>query len=99
MTAATLADHIDALERAYEYMIAYAGQELLGDEGSGSEIRAHLKHAEAALAALAALPLAGLGAPDAAATRPAYEAFLAVLRDDASKSREAVNLALAQPTI
>jgi hypothetical protein len=95
-----LADRIETIEQAYEYMLDYAGQDRASDsDGGPTEIRAHLRRAEEAMAAIAQLPLAGLGAPDAAATRPTYEAFLAVLREDAGKSREAIGLALAQPVI
>ncbi len=36
MTTATLADHIDTVGRAYEYMKHYANHDFPGDEGSAS---------------------------------------------------------------
>jgi hypothetical protein len=95
----TLAERIDALERAYEYMIEYAKLERAGDSGPTSEIRSQLRRAEEALKALAVLPLSALGAPESPATQPAYEAFLAVVHEDAAKAREAVSLALSQPAV
>jgi hypothetical protein len=99
-TPAALAERIDAIERAYEYMLGYAGQDRASDrDGQPCEIRDHLKRADEAFAALAQATLAGLGLPDKPGSRAAYEAFVEVVREDARKSREAVALALRQPDI
>ncbi len=51
-----LTDRIDAIEEAYEFMLAYAAQGRMGDEesGPGSSVRDFLERAETALEGLAA---------------------------------------------
>jgi hypothetical protein len=89
-----------AIEECYEFMLAYAGQGLAGDEGSQStgQVRDYLSRAVEALTGLA----------DAYATavkqenlQPAesYHAFLAVLDRDARDSLAAIQLVLAQATL
>ena len=96
-----LAGRIDALEAAYEYMLAYAAQGTSGTEGGAAdEIRRFLERAAEALdgigeacAAAAGGGAAGGGAADAVAR------FGAVLGDDAAKAHAAVVRVLAQDAI
>jgi hypothetical protein len=83
----TLADRIEAVEQAYEFMLAYAAQ---GREDEGGSIRQFIERAVAALDGLAG----AAGSEDAA-----LAAFCAVLDDDARKAGAALRLVLAQKAI
>ena len=93
-------ERIEAIEECYEFMLAYAAQGLITDEGSesGRQLRQFLRRAIEALSGLAA-------ACDAAAREASFEtgkqlqAFLAVLDRDASDSLAAMELVLAQRAI
>ena len=90
----------DAIEEAYEFMLAYAAQGLPHEHGStsGSQIREFLRKCEQALDALA--DAAGASVRDVAPEDPApYDAFVSVLDRDARNARAAVRLVLAQPSI
>lgn len=90
----------EAIEKCYEFMLAYAGQGLGGNEGSASsaQVRDYLEQAADAISGLAdayatvvkreSLTLAGR-----------YSAFLNVLERDARDSLAAIDLVLAQNTI
>jgi hypothetical protein len=82
-----LESHIEVVETAYEFMLAYAAQGREDDvDGPGRkarEVLAELDHA------LAEIP----GELDAS------EAFADVVRDDIEKSRKALALVLRQPRI
>ena len=84
----TLADRIEAIEQAYEFMLAYAAQ---GREDEGGSIRDFLERAAAALDGLAA-------AVQDAASGPAL-AFCEVLDEDARKACAALRLVLGQKAI
>jgi hypothetical protein len=95
-----LSRRCNTIEECYEFMLAYAGQGLPGEEGSakGSAIRDFLGRA--------AMALTGLGEAYANAVEKAeltppevYRAFQSVLARDAQDSLAAVNLVLAQPSI
>ena len=90
----TLAERIEAVEQAYEFMLAYAAQGR-EDDGGGS-VRQFLERAAAALEGLAA---AASPHPLDATTRQAFAAFLEVLDDDARKARAALQFVLAQKSI
>jgi hypothetical protein len=92
----TLAERIEAVEQAYEFMLAYAAQGR-EDEGGGS-VRQFLERAAAALEGLAAVAAASPHPPDAR-SRQAFAAFLEVLDDDARKAGAALQLVLAQKSI
>jgi hypothetical protein len=92
----TLAERIEAVEQAYEFMLAYAAQGR-EDDGGGS-VRQFLERAAAALEGLAAAAAARPHPPDAT-TRQAFAAFLEVLDDDARKARAALQFVLAQKSI
>jgi hypothetical protein len=89
-----------AIEECYEFMLAYAGQGLRGDEGSRSsgEVRDYLNRAVEALSGLAEAYAAAVKQQD---LQPAehYNAFLAVLDRDARDSLAAIRLVLAQTTL
>src|SRR6187431_3795511 len=91
---------LDAVESAYEFMLAYAAQGLPAENQArdGGKIRGEL-------AALAGA-LDGLGdafdsfvAAEAVAAREQHLAFHGVLADDAQRALAAVRLVLAQPAI
>jgi hypothetical protein len=90
----------DAIEKCYEFMLAYAGQGLGGDEGSASsgQVRDYLKHAASAISGVAEAYAAAVkrGNLDDAKS---YSAFLHVLERDAQDSLAAIQLVLAQTAI
>jgi hypothetical protein len=94
---ATLNARANAIEEAYEFMLAYAGQGLASDSGSakGSQVRDYLAKCEKALGDLsqyaASFPVS--------ADTDALAAFLRVIANDARNARAAVALVLAQPAI
>jgi hypothetical protein len=97
MTAATtgptsLADAIDAVEEAYEYMLAYAAQGRARDETGDDGIRDYLRRAEAGLAVVAAMAAPNGGGDDQAA-------FVDMVRQDAARARTAMRFVLAQRAI
>ena len=89
-----------AIEECYEFMLAYAGQGLAGDEGSQStgQVRDYLNRTVEALSGLAAAYAAAVKQEN---LQPAerYHAFLAVLNSDARDSLAAIQLVLAQITL
>ena len=89
----TLAERIEAVEQAYEFMLAYAAQ---GREDEGGSVREFLERAVAALEGLAA---AASPHPQSATSRQAFGAFLEILDDDARKAGAALRLVLAQKSI
>jgi hypothetical protein len=90
----------DAIEECYEFMLAYAGQGLAGDEGSQSsgQVRDYLNRAVEAISGLAEAYAAVVKQEN---LQPAerYHAFLAVLDRDARDSLAAIQLVLAQITL
>ncbi|MBV8589109.1 MAG: hypothetical protein JO212_03470 [Acetobacteraceae bacterium] len=91
----TLTQRIEAIEQAYEFMLAYAAQ---GREDEGGSIRQFLERAADALDGLAAAAAASPQAEDAAVSE-ASAAFLEILDEDARKARAALRLVLAQKAI
>ena len=97
---AAFAARCDAIEEAYEFLLAYAAQGLPHEQGSasGSQVRIFLGQCERALDGLA--DTAGLAARELAPEPPGpYDAFVAVLEHDARNAGAAVRLVLAQPSI
>jgi hypothetical protein len=90
----------DAIEEAYEFMLAYAAQGLQGDAGNqtGGQLREFLTRAATALTGLGDLFRSLI---DEGGLEPAdsYRAYGAVLDRDARDSLAAVELVLAQPSI
>jgi len=98
--ASAFAARCDAVEEAYEFMLAYAAQGLPNEQGStsGSQIRDFLRKCDQALDGLG--DAAGRATRETSAGDPsAYEAFVEVLDRDARNARAAVRLVLAQPSI
>jgi len=91
----------DAIEKCYEFMLAYAGQGLAGDdEGSASsgQVRDYLEHAAGAISGLAEAYAAVVKRANLDHTK-SYSAFLHVLERDAQDSLAAIQLVLAQTAI
>ena len=90
----------EAIEKCYEFMLAYAGQGLAGDEGSGSsaQVRDYLERAADAVSGLAEAYAAAARHADADLSER-YAAFFDVLERDAGDSLAAMRLVLAQTTI
>jgi hypothetical protein len=89
-------DRSDAIEECYEFMLAYAGQGVTGDEES--DVRRFLQRAAAALSGLVescteALIQAGVNSLDS------YQRFLSVLDSASHNSLAAIEIVLAQPVI
>lgn len=97
---AELSSRCNAIEECYEYMLAYAAQGLPSDQGTGSgaQVRDHLRKCDAALVDLSSFLLRFVEQLGLSSTE-AYNGFIAVLNRDASDSRAAVHLVLAQPAI
>jgi hypothetical protein len=90
----------DAIEEAYEFMLAYAAQGLSTDGGSaaGSPIREFLRKCDAALTGFGdvlrdCVRRLGIQSP------APYEAFITVVDHDVRSAQAAVQLVLAQPSI
>jgi hypothetical protein len=97
---AALAARCNAIEEAYEFMLAYAAQGLPTEHGSlsGSQIRDFLRKCDAALTGLAD---AIVRAVEQLNLEPigSYRAFATVVERDAGAAQAAVQLALAHPSI
>jgi hypothetical protein len=90
----------NAIEECYEFMLAYAGQGLAGDEGSQSsgQARHYLNRAAEALAGLAET-YGKVVAQENLQPIERYQTFLSVLENDARNSLAAVQLVLAQNSL
>jgi hypothetical protein len=91
-----LAARIDAIERGYEYLLAYAAQGRQDDKGS--EVRQTLTSMFAALDGLSDLLAAAVRSSSEAAARDAA-GFLEAIESDARKARGAIGLVLSRPAI
>jgi hypothetical protein len=90
----------DAIEKCYEFMLAYAGQGLAGAEGgaSSSQVRDYLERAAEAISGLA--DAYGAVVKRGKLNRAErHSAFLSVLERDARDSLAAIHLVLAQNII
>ena len=90
----------DAIEKCYEFMLAYAGQGLAGYEGSptSSQVRDFLQRAADAVSGLPEAYTAAIKSDRSKLPEP-YRAFFGVLERDARDSLAAIQLVLAQTTI
>lgn len=97
---AELGRHCNAVEEAYEFMLAYAAQGLAGDAGSqsGGQLREFLTRAVAAMSVLSDL-FSKVVEREALEPADRYRAFLAVIDGDARNALAAMQLVLAQPSI
>jgi hypothetical protein len=96
---AELQRRCNAIEEAYEFMLAYAAQGVSGDASSqsGGQIRDFLTRAAEALNGLGDLYLSLVERESLEPAR--YRPFGAVLDRDARDSLAAIDLVLAQPAI
>lgn len=94
---AELKSRCDAIESAYEFLLAYAAQGLAGDE-SNSQVRDSLRRCDQALADLGGFLNRFVAQLPVDSPAP-YSAFMAVLERDAKDAQAAVQLVLAQPSI
>jgi hypothetical protein len=92
---AQLAATIDTIERAYEYMLAYAAQGRRDD--AGTEARATLATLHGALSDIGAQAKTAFADLDAAAS--GVDAYLDAVEHDAQVARGAVTLVLGRPRI
>ena len=92
--ALSLAERIEAIEQAYELMLAYAAQGRQDDADDSSSIRRFLQRADAALDGLAICLR-----EEATAGGEAFGDFIAVLEEDARRTRAALRLVLAQKAL
>jgi hypothetical protein len=90
---AGILERFEVIEECYEFMLAYAAQGLVSDEGSesGRQVREFLNRSVEALRGLAETCATAIGGRS--------QAFLAVLDRDARDSAAAMELVLGQPTI
>jgi hypothetical protein len=95
-----LRDDIDAIEDAYEFILAYAAQGLSGNEagGAGSQIRDVLMRCQDAVEQLPAR-LTALVASRQLESAADYHAFIHIVERDAGDTRTALRLILAQGAI
>jgi hypothetical protein len=89
----------NAVEEAYEFMLAYAGQGLASEAGSakGNQVRDFLRNAEAAIGSI--IEFVGRFNAGAESTLAPYSAFFEVVAHDARNARAAINLVIIQPAI
>lgn len=95
-----LRSRCDAIEEAYEFMLAFAAQGLTDHRasGSGSAIRSFLEKADVALGDIADV-LRQLAQHESPAAAERYRAFVDVLARDAQNARAAFGVALAQDAV
>jgi hypothetical protein len=94
------AGRIDAVEEAYEFMLAYAAQGLTADaaSNSGGQLRDYLTRASAALSGLADV-LRAIVRDRGLQPAEHYGTFADMLERDARHARASIELVLAQPAI
>jgi hypothetical protein len=97
---AALSSRCEAIEEAYEFMLAYAAQGLPNEQGSesGSQIRDFLRRCDAALTGLGEAITHCVRRLDLESPEP-YHAFIEVVERDVRGAQAAVQLVLAQPSI
>jgi hypothetical protein len=94
--AAALTQRIEAIEEAYEYMLAYAAQGRPGEQGAPEPgIRGFLQKLDAALDRLDSVALGAAREDDA----NAFATVVEVLAEDAAKARALVRFVLAHTDI
>jgi hypothetical protein len=99
-STSALRERIDRIEEAYEFMLAYAAQGLVGNEagGAGTQLRDFLSRCSDALEDL---PLLLCTLVEARRLEPgaSYRAFLDIIERDARDTHTALQLVLAQSAI
>lgn len=99
MTPEDVRAHIEAIEKSYEFFLAYAAQGATDDAATkvGAQLREFLRQSADALAALES-DLASL-LDEGLEPAEAYRDMLEVTSRDAARAGAAVRLVLAQPSI
>ena len=94
-----LDQRIDAVESAYEFMLAYAAQGRQSDQGSGaaSDLRDFLRKMETALDGLGEAVAGAAG--DALGDTRSCQAFLDAVSQDAERALAIVRFVLTKPAI
>ena len=95
---ANFADAIDAVEAAYDFMLAFAAQGRERETGDPMGLRIYLTRAIDGIDFLGTAKPADIGL-EPGAVADATAGLLAVLRDDGAKARSAIQFVLAQPSI
>ena len=96
VTSEELQKHIDTIEETYEFFLAYAAQGVSGSgAGVSGELTGYLSRADQALAAFEG----GIGGAAQGNDAEAVAAMDLVLQRDASDTRAALKLVMAQPSI
>ena len=99
MTTADLKDHIETIERSYEFFLSYAALGATDDAAAkmGGQLREFLSRMENALSALET----DLGSLLDTGYEPvsAYQDMIEITSQDAAKAGAKVRLVSAQPTI
>jgi hypothetical protein len=99
---AEFAARCDAIEGAYEFMLAYAAQGLPNEHASasGSQIRDFLRKCDTALTGLGeVLRRCAPQSPGTSEAPLSYDAFVRVVERDIEGAQAAIQLVLAQPSI
>jgi hypothetical protein len=98
--AMDLDQRIDAVESAYEFMLAYAAQGRQTDQGAGaaSDLRDYLRKMEAGLEGLGEAIAARLGESGGVAAE-SFQPFLDAANQDAARALAIVRLVLSKPAI
>jgi hypothetical protein len=91
-----MSSRIETLERGYEYLLAYAAQGRLTEEGS--EARPRLQEMFEALNGFGDL-VAGVVEGASTGSAGAAASFVDAVRQDAAKARGAIGLVLSRPAI
>jgi len=96
VTSDELKEHIETIEQAYEFFLAYAAQGVSGSgKGISGELTRYLSRADQALAAFEG----GIGDAAEGQDAEAVAAMDLVLQQDAANTRAALKLVMAQPSI
>ncbi len=96
--SSAISDRIEAIEAAYEFMLAYAAQGRDGtEEGSGSEVRQFLTDLDVALEGIGSAAMAGFTSEHMSTT--VAEAFINVVSEDARKTQSTIKMVLALQSI
>ncbi len=96
VTSDELQEHIDTIEEAYEFFLAYAAQGVSGSgTGISGELTRYLSRADQALAAFEV----GIGDAVEELDAEALAGMDRVLQRDAGDTRAALRLVMAQPSI
>jgi hypothetical protein len=91
----TLQQRVDAIEGGYEFLLAYAAQGLATDEGNANseQLRTYLRRMDEGIAGLEPAFREVIASAGATAD---FEAFLAVLAQDAAAARAALRVVLSR---